>query len=202
MSVQRPETGRSGGRAGIFREEALRHHSVGREEGDVLRLPPGWTRWTYWLLLAAFAVGLGFVTLGTVREDVRGPAVIRLEGRARLEAFLPGSSRPLLRRGMTVHVELAGYPDVHPQATVDEVSDRLVGSSEAQRLLGPAIADAVDLPAGPLVFVRASFAGEAFRSGGEEHRYLEGMPAKVEVAVKSERILFALLPGLRSALAD
>jgi multidrug efflux pump subunit AcrA (membrane-fusion protein) len=79
-------------RQGLFREEALRHVERGRGvEGDILRLSPAWTRWTYWLLVAAFALGGLYMVLGTVYEYAAGPAVIWVSGRSSLTATSAGT---------------------------------------------------------------------------------------------------------------
>jgi len=78
--------------AGLFREEAVEHHSLGlRGEGDVLRVDPRWMRWTYRLLLAALAAGLLFTLLARIREYAAGPAVVRLGGRTDLTAATDGT---------------------------------------------------------------------------------------------------------------
>ncbi len=73
-----PAAGR--GREGLFRREALDHLHDAREHGDVLRLPPAWTRWTWPLIVAGAVVGLAFLVLGHVSEYAGGPAIVRLEG--------------------------------------------------------------------------------------------------------------------------
>ncbi|HEX9945530.1 MAG TPA: GAF domain-containing protein [Thermoanaerobaculia bacterium] len=78
--------------AALFREEAVEHHQVGlRSEGDVLRVDPGWMRWTYRLLVAALVAGLLFSLLARVREYAAGPAVVRLGGRTDLTATGEGT---------------------------------------------------------------------------------------------------------------
>jgi membrane fusion protein (multidrug efflux system) len=77
-------------RSRIFREEALRHHEGHREEGDVLRISPAWTRWTYWVLLAlVLAAGL-YSFFGTLPEYASGPAVVKVEGRSDMTVEAPG----------------------------------------------------------------------------------------------------------------
>jgi len=63
---------------GLFRQEALDHHLQSRGEGDVLRIAPGWTRWTYWLLLGMVGAGLLYTLLGHIDEYAAGPAVIEV----------------------------------------------------------------------------------------------------------------------------
>lgn len=76
----------------LFREEAVEYHQVGvRSEGDLLRVDPGWMRWTYRLLLGAVAAGLLFSVLAPIREYASGPAVVRLGGRTDLTAAADGT---------------------------------------------------------------------------------------------------------------
>lgn len=78
--------------AALFREEAVEYHQVGfRSEGDVLRVDPGWMRWTYRLLVAALVGGLLFCALARIREYASGPAVVRLAGRSDLTATSDGT---------------------------------------------------------------------------------------------------------------
>lgn len=78
--------------AALFREEAVEYHQVGlRSEGDVLRVDPGWMRWTYRLLVMALVAGLLFCVLARIREYASGPAVVRLAGRSDLTATADGT---------------------------------------------------------------------------------------------------------------
>jgi membrane fusion protein (multidrug efflux system) len=75
------------GRPSIFRQQAWEHYHHSRwKEGDVLRLTPAWTRWTYWLLVGVLGVGALFCVLGTVHEYAAGPALVRLERRTDVTA--------------------------------------------------------------------------------------------------------------------
>ena len=62
-----------------------------RSEGDVLRVDPGWMRWTYRLLVTALVAGLLFSVLARIREYASGPAVVRLAGRTDLTATADGT---------------------------------------------------------------------------------------------------------------
>lgn len=78
--------------AALFREEAVEYHQVGlRSEGDVLRVDPGWMRWTYRLLVTALVAGLLFCVVARIREYASGPAVVRLAGRSDLTATADGT---------------------------------------------------------------------------------------------------------------
>jgi membrane fusion protein (multidrug efflux system) len=76
-----------------FREEALRHSARGRTEAAVLRLSPTWTRWTYWLLVVAFASALLYASIGTVHEYASGPAVVWMSDRRDVTATVTGTVR-------------------------------------------------------------------------------------------------------------
>lgn len=70
------------GKPSIFRKEAVdyyQHHR--RQEGDVLRLAPEWTRLAYPALVGMLAVGCVLCTVGTVSEYASGPALVRVERR-------------------------------------------------------------------------------------------------------------------------
>lgn len=82
-----PTTPRSGS---LFRTEALAHRAAAPVEGDVLRLPPSWTRWTYWLVVAVVLAGAAAVALGRVQRYASGPAVVRFDGAGRVTAPVAG----------------------------------------------------------------------------------------------------------------
>ena len=70
------------GKPSIFRKEALEYHQhYRRQEGDLLRLAPGWTRWTYWILVLMLGVGVLVCLVGTVSEYATGPALVRVDKR-------------------------------------------------------------------------------------------------------------------------
>jgi membrane fusion protein (multidrug efflux system) len=90
MAAEKDSTGLNA--PGLFRGEAVEHHTVGlRSEGDLLRVDPGWMRWTYRLLLAVMVAGVLFTILAKVREYAAGPAVVRLGGRTDLTATADGT---------------------------------------------------------------------------------------------------------------
>jgi membrane fusion protein (multidrug efflux system) len=74
----------------LFRVEAL-EHATSAAPGDVLRISPSWTRWTYWLLAAAAFVALGYLVLGRVSQYATGPAVVVISGRVDVVAYLSGT---------------------------------------------------------------------------------------------------------------
>jgi hypothetical protein len=46
--------------------------------------------------------------------------------------------------------------------------------------------------------VTAPLPSRTFEVAGESYAYRDGMPSRAEVRVRSERLLFALLPALKS----
>lgn len=111
-------------------------------------------------------------------------------------ALLPGRYLPQLSRGMKLRLELPGHPYVYRWLALDSVAEEVIGPAEARRLLGPVAGDAVALD-GPLAAVTAALPEATFEVGGWSYPYREGMPSRAEVRVRSERLLFALLPALR-----
>jgi membrane fusion protein (multidrug efflux system) len=83
--------------AALFREEAVEHHNVGlRGEGDVLRVDPGWMRWTYRLLVFVLVAGLLFTLIARIHDYAEGPAVVRMGGRNDLTATADGTVSQVL----------------------------------------------------------------------------------------------------------
>jgi multidrug resistance efflux pump len=88
-SLQVSEDG-SAQRPSLFRKEALDHHMGYRYEGEVLRLQPRWTHWTFGLLVAVFVASVLYAILGTMDEYATGIALVRVDGRAELTARQAG----------------------------------------------------------------------------------------------------------------
>jgi multidrug efflux pump subunit AcrA (membrane-fusion protein) len=302
----------------VFREEAMESHLRGnRTQGDLLRLSPRWTTWTYWLLVAVFLASSIYMVFGRINEYATGVAVIRDEGRtmvtarsggivtaiavqpgqhvetnqellrfndaqetieleqlrqdfhaqqihrltnphdpaaqqqlaatrARLETaekrlkertvvapcagmvrdlrlrphqlvaagevlltiigdgdvlsivvMLPGQYRPFLKPGNPLRLELTGFRYAYQRLTIDAVGNEVVGPNEVRRFLGPEVADAVPLQ-GSLVIVQARLPSRTFYAEGRWHAYHDGMHGTAEVRVRSERIVLALVPGLKA----
>ncbi|RKG95930.1 HlyD family efflux transporter periplasmic adaptor subunit [Corallococcus carmarthensis] len=288
-----------------------------QQDGDVLRLAPDWTRWTFWWLALILGVGLLMCVVGTVSEYAVGPALVRVEQRrdvtaqsagvvatveiqpgqrvaagqvlvtlqseeedaelARIEhqmellllrymrdltdqgalqaltalraereqaqarlkarslvaplegfvgdvrihpgqylavgtlvasivendapayllAILPGYYRPFLRPGMPLRVELEGFQYEYRELVIESVGEQLIGPGELKRYLSPDLADTMEDPKGPVVLVRAPIPSRSFSIRGRRFEYFEGMPARAQVAVRSEAIFVAMIPGLK-----
>jgi biotin carboxyl carrier protein len=121
-----------------------------------------------------------------------------VEGDGPLEVIglLPGSDRPQLAAGMVMRLELSGYRYAYQSLTIDSVSADVIGPSEARRVLGLQVSESAAL-AGPVVLVRGRLPRNAFTVDGVTYRFHDGMQGSVTVRVRSERILFTILPGLR-----
>jgi multidrug efflux pump subunit AcrA (membrane-fusion protein) len=302
----------------LYRREALESLSQSEQrKGELLRISPAWTRWTYWVLLGFALAAVLFLLLGTVSEYAEGPAVVRVEGRneltamtggtvssvevasgeevvpgqalvrfydasesaeldrirgafelqlvnylknpndagvrqdlialrtqkgfaeARLEqlivraphaglvgdiqvrpgqvvsagdailsllsanqtvsliAMLPGSYRPQLRLGMPLRLELAGYRYAFETTTIESIGDQVIGPQAARRYLGQEIADTLPL-SGAVVVVQAKLPSASFFSDKQVYAFHDGMHGRAEVRVRSERLLLALVPGLKA----
>jgi GAF domain/HlyD family secretion protein len=121
-----------------------------------------------------------------------------VEGAGGLEvvALLPGEDRPQLAPGMTLRFELAGYRYAYRAITIEAVSSDVIAPNEARRVLGAEVADSLPI-AGPVVLVRGKLPSSDFEVDGRTFHYHDGMLGGAEVQVRSERILFALVPGMR-----
>jgi membrane fusion protein (multidrug efflux system) len=94
MEVDRPDNADApepGAAEGLFREDALRHHLGEGDEGDVIRLSPGWTRWTYLFLVGIVLVGLVFLFVGTTPVYEGGPAVLTVADRTQVSSPAAGT---------------------------------------------------------------------------------------------------------------
>lgn len=131
-----------------------------------------------------------------------GAILLSLTGAAalpHLTAVLPGEHRPLLRPRMPLILELRGYGHAPQRLAITSVAEEVVDPEEARRLLGPEIASAVALN-GPVVLVEARFPEATFEADGERYELHDGMWGTAEVRVRSEPLLAALVPGLRTVM--
>jgi multidrug resistance efflux pump len=131
-----------------------------------------------------------------------GESVVSLVGddvAVSLVALMPGGYRPTLEPGRPLRVELDGFNHEYHTFTIESVGDQILGPAEVRRFLGPEISDALQLN-GPLVLVRARLPSSTFTSNGKTFNYFDGMLARADARVREERILVALIPGLKGAL--
>ncbi len=120
------------------------------------------------------------------------------EGTQALEviALMPGEDRPQLAPGMTIRLELTGYRYAYQSVVISSVSSDVIGPAEARRVLGSEVSETMPL-AGSVVVVRGTLASPEFTLDGQAFRYHDGMVGTAEVRVRSEPVVFALMPGTR-----
>ena len=133
----------------------------------------------------------GDLALSLVGDDARFVVV----------AFLPGRYRPLLAAGQPLVLRLSGFPHALEHLTIDAVGDDVVGPAEAKRFLGQELGDATVVD-GPVVLVKASLPSHTFINDDKTLRFYEGLPGTAEARVRGERVLVALVPGLRTLVGD
>ena len=165
--------------AALFREEAVEHHNVGmRGEGDVLRVDPGWMRWTFRLLVTVLVAGLLFTLVAQVHDYAAGPAVVRLGGRSDLTATADGTvSQVAVATGEKVDagrllVRFYGAREAAELARLDhefelQLINRLRDPTDAGAQ--SALLDAARLARAGAVQPRRARAAGAGGGGGERH---------------------------------
>ena len=161
--------------SGLFREEAIRRYLDRGGSGEVLRLTPGWTRATFWLLAAAALSFAGFLAFARVDELASGPVMIT---GSHLEAYLPGAYARRLQPGQRLTVQLDGERRALLFA-IETIEPRILSPEEARARLGVASGDRV--VEGARIVVRA-----AAPSLPDGHR------GRAEVAVATRRLGEAL----------
>ena len=112
-------------------------------------------------------------------------------------AIFPGQYRPFLTQGSPVRLELTGFRYAYQRLTITAVSNEVIGPHEVRRFLGQDVADAVTLQ-GSQVIVQAHVPARTFHAAGRWHNYHDGMHGTAEVRVRSERMVLALVPGLKA----
>jgi len=75
----------------LFRREAVDGYQVADTQQDPLMISPAWTRWSYWILLAALVAGLAYSLIGQVHEYATGLAVVWIGGRNDVTASVAGT---------------------------------------------------------------------------------------------------------------
>lgn len=191
----------------LFRDEAMDHHVRGTEgRRDVLRLSPSWARWSYWALLAMVLVGLLFVIFAEVSTHVSGPAVVDVadDGEARAWALLPvDGGGAATAPGMEARLDLAGLDAVGGPVRVATVSSRPI-TAEAAAELPAGLGDLYD-PAEPMMLVSLTLPDQPARpptdpvgDDGAGRAWRGGLRGTAEVRLGSDKLLFQLVPALRT----
>ncbi|MEY4575827.1 MAG: hypothetical protein RL701_530 [Pseudomonadota bacterium] len=120
---------------------------------------------------------------------------------ARITALLSGPERPRLHPGMPLRLHIDGFERTAIELMIDRVDEQVLGPAEATRALGLEMVGALDVK-GPVVLVHARVPDSSFKSRGVLYTLHHGMPARAEVAVQRESLLYAWMPGLGEALSD
>jgi membrane fusion protein (multidrug efflux system) len=102
---------------------------------------------------------------------------------------------------MALRLRLSGFARSSELVTVESVGDEVVGPAEAKRYLGQEAADLVPIN-GPVVLVQARLAAPTFTSEDKTFHYYEGLTGTAEARVRAQRVLIALVPGLRWVVPD
>lgn len=124
-------------------------------------------------------------------------SVVDGDGGLEVIALMPGEDRPQLAPGMALRLELTGYRYAYQAVMIDSVSPDVMAPAEARRVLGTDVAEGIQI-GGPVVLVHGHLARHEFDDGdGRSFTYHDGMIGSAEVQVRTERILFALVPGMR-----
>ncbi|MFZ0322199.1 MAG: GAF domain-containing protein [Candidatus Sulfotelmatobacter sp.] len=185
--------------SGVFREEALQYHIRSwDQQGEVLKTLPSWLRTTYWIMLALVFVGLAGTLVGRINVYSRGPAVIRANSLASdrgydVIAFLPESDATNLHPGMLMRLRIEQGPTFGPPIQIAHVEHDVMGPAEAERYAGK-VDDPTFSITGRVIAVRA-----ALPAGMREFAvpYRDVLTGEAEVSVRSESVIFAVIPGLR-----
>jgi membrane fusion protein (multidrug efflux system) len=114
-----------------------------------------------------------------------------------LFVIFPGNNRPKLKKDTPLRLELTGFRYAYQQLTIDSVGRELVGPNEVRRFLGQDVGDSVVL-GGLSVIVQARLPSPRFKANGRWQEYHDGMQGTAEARVGSERVLVALVPGLKA----
>ncbi|MEM8960101.1 MAG: GAF domain-containing protein [Acidobacteriota bacterium] len=114
-------------------------------------------------------------------------------------ALVPGEFGPQLRSGQPARLSLQGYPDFFFHLEVTTVGEEVISLDQARQALGrPIIARGT----APVVLVRARLPEATFDDGGRPWPFRDGMQGVLEIRVRSQPILFHLVPGLERVFGD
>ncbi|HET6843019.1 MAG TPA: hypothetical protein VFK06_15295 [Candidatus Angelobacter sp.] len=191
----------------MFREEALEYHirSWG-QQGDVLKMLPSWLRSTYWVTLVVFFAGLIGTVVGKMNVYASGPAVIRphalkapvaniVEPGAGYDllALLPYSYSAQLHQGMTMHLKMRGEFSFGRTLLISQVDPEILDSAGVVHYAGKDAASMLPV-SGRVIAVRGLLPEGSFSSDSLNR---DGVTGEVEIVIRSEPAIVALIPGLR-----
>ncbi len=129
-----------------------------------------------------------------------GELLLSLDGaeeKLSVVALLPGHYRPLLQKGAPLRLELNGFKYAYQHLTIDLVAEDVIGPNEARKYLGEQVSDSLALQ-GPVVIVKADLPSRNFTSDDGQYAFHDGMQGRAEVRVRSDRLILALLPSIKT----
>jgi hypothetical protein len=179
---------------GLFREEALAHHTGARSSGDLLRVPPSWTRWTFAFLVTVFVCAAAYATFASVTVYAHGLAVIHGASRS-VTVYFPERDRAGLSEGLVIRIEDPSNPRGPHRARVVSVQAEPVSMVGALAKLGIAAWPNAPAPSRLAVAV-ASLESDAPATLTADEVVVADAP------IGEESLLSLLLPGFRSARGD
>jgi GAF domain-containing protein len=183
----------------VFREEALEHHiRCWDHQGEVLKNLPSWLRATYWGMFLLVLLSLLATVLVRVNIYASGPAVIRARNSLLQNteydviAFLPESDISNIRPGMSIRLRTEGAPTFGAPLRINYVGHEVMDPIAVAQYAGK-VDDLTFRVADRVIAVRATLPpGHA-----GTFVYRDSVTGEAEVSVRSEAIIFVLIPSLR-----
>lgn len=168
----------------LFRERVQRQESSPDASPDV-EVGAG----LYYGVLALVAASALLCVCGRVAVYSTGVGFVRANDAGRLElvAFLPAEDGPRVAPGMALRLELSGRRYDAESVKIETVSRTTITMNEASRMYAVSGLQG----SGRFVLVRGTFAQP-------RGRYCDGLVGNAEVHIGDERIISAMLRGLRS----
>lgn len=175
----------------LFREEALKHHTGARASGDLLRVQPSWTRWTFAFLVLVLTGAAAYATLSSVTVYVHGLAMVR-GGKPDPESvtlYFPEQARSRLTEGLMIRIG-------RRRARLVSVEAEPMPLTQALANLGIAAWPATPPPS-RLVVGRASLEGDRVNGVAVADDVVAA-----DAPIGERSLLTLLLPALRSERED
>lgn len=116
-------------------------------------------------------------------------------------ALVPGQFRPMLKKSLTLRLELEGFPYTYKDLPIESIGDEVVGPNEVRRYLGNDLGDTLPVQ-GSLVLVRARLPDRSFKFEGKTYDYYDGVPGHADIRVRSLKLLVMAFPMFKEILGD
>lgn len=113
-----------------------------------------------------------------------------------LVALIPGRFGPLMHPRQLLRFRITGYAHAEIVVPITTLGDGVVGPNEVRRILGQELGDAITIRE-PVLPVRASLQ-PTFQADDTVYPLCNGLQGSAEVLVSEERLVYSLLPWLRS----